>query len=202
MSDEGIKVGETYNVRVKVIGIAKNFVDVIYVDDEGISGLHIGKRRAGILRPISPEKNTDPSPKYAPCRLLRKGDKVQVKKRNGRCNGKDGEYLREAFCEVAEDEEPNELVRVYHNSSEYKLDPAYLELVTPVEELDPYYIYESKEEESFDIMKRVGKLNLTRNCIYYKSETNDHAELTREEAQAAAEAECKRLNAEYRKEQE
>ena len=58
-----------------------------------------------------------PAPKYDPCRLLRKGDRVQVKKRNGRCNGKNGEYLREAFCEVAEDEVPNELVRVYHNSS-------------------------------------------------------------------------------------
>lgn len=63
MNIEDIKVGETYNVRVKVIGIAKNGVDAIYVDDEGIAGLHIGKRRVGILSPISPinvTKNTEP----------------------------------------------------------------------------------------------------------------------------------------------
>lgn len=81
-----------------------------------------------------------------PCRLLRKGDKVQVKKRNGRCNGKDGEYLCEAFCKVAEDEVPNELVRVLHNATEYRLDPAYLELVDPVEKLESDEVQEDVEK--------------------------------------------------------
>ena len=74
-------------------------------------------------------------PKYDPCRLLKEGDKVQVVKRNGRCWGKTGEYLRGAYCFVLEDEERNAMVKVRHNSSEYTIDPAYLELVTPVEEL-------------------------------------------------------------------
>lgn len=121
------------------------------------------------------------APKYDPCRLLKKGDRVQVKSRNGRCNGKDGEYLREAFCEVAEDEEPNELVRVYHNSSEYRLDPAYLELVTPVEELEPY-----KCGEGIDAQ-----------LIFFQDER--FAEFENEED---AQRVCAWLNSEYRKEQE
>lgn len=94
---------------------------------------NIDKTRFDVLR-RSVHKMTDSTD---PCRLLRKGDKVQVKKRNGRCNGKDGEYLCEAFCKVAEDEMPNELVRVLHNATEYRLDPAYLELVDPVEDMEP-----------------------------------------------------------------
>lgn len=198
MNIEDIKVGETYNIHVKVIGIAKNFVDVIYVDDEGISGLHIGKRRAGILRPISPEKNTDPSPKYAPCRLLRKGDKVQVKKRDGRCNGKAGEYLREAFCTVAEDETQNELVRVLHNATEYRLDPAYLELVTPVEELEPYSVFDNMRLAAWTILKN----GLIFAYYPYRVNKSDNIVHGKAEAKAAAEAERDRLNAEWRKEME
>ena len=137
-----------------------------------------------------------PTPKYDPCRLLRKGDRVQVKKRNGRCNGKAGEYLREAFCEVAEDEVPNERVRVFHNSSEYRLDPAYLELVTPVEELEPYTVDECGFAPTLYVRKN-GKVCMT---IPYKEGSSLYQ--TREEALAAAETLRDRLNAEHRNEQQ
>lgn len=125
-------------------------------------------------------------PKYDPCRLLRKGDKVQVKKRDGRCNGKAGEYLREAFCTVAEDETQNELVRVLHNATEYRLDPAYLELVTPAEELEPYYLTESTDFWGVD----KDDLEVEAAVFWKKTHPN---------AKAAAEAERDRLNDDYRR---
>jgi hypothetical protein len=71
---------------------------------------------------------------------------------------------------------------------EYKLDvidPAYLELVTPVEELEPYSIGESTDY--FSVEKDDEELSL-----YWKDKHPN--------AKEAAEAECARLNAEYRKE--
>lgn len=127
------------------------------------------------------------TPKYSPFRLLKKGDRVQVKRRNGRCNGKDGEYLREAYCYVVEDEVPNELVRVYHNSSEYRLDPAYLDLVTPVEE-EPYKIAFDDVTQNWNVIKDGFVL-----CSY-RGTKHPHAE-------KSAEDERDRLNEEYRKEQ-
>ena len=139
--------------------------------------------------------------KYAPTRPFKKGDMVQPR------SGKTvlaSEYGVVTFHELAgqyevKEDEARGTVTLIVNGHACFVSAFALELISPIEEREPYSIYESKEEESFDIMKRVGKLYLTRNCIYYKSDNNDHAELTREEALAAAEAECKRLNEEYRK---
>jgi hypothetical protein len=124
--------------------------------------------------------NTEHDTKCAPCRLFRKGDKVQVIKRDGRCNGKAGEYLREAFCTVAEDEIQNELVRVFHHATEYRLDPAYLVLVTPHEEQEPYSV-----GVSIDV------------CILYKYGEYYGEFVNRIEAERVS----KLLNAEHKKEQ-
>lgn len=183
---------------------------ILYLYDKGLLNIDaIMKNKDSIMQEL--DNITEKLTKHDPCRLLRKGDRVQVKERNGRCNGKAGEYLREAFCEVAEDEVPNERVRVFHNSSEYRLDPAYLDLVTPVEELEPYYI----EEEDFDSL--IYNSNDDPDCktvtaIHIKYQDVDGGEIlsvksyyesyvySYEHAKAAAEAECARLNAEYRKE--
>lgn len=133
------------------------------------------------------------APKYDPCRLLKKGDRVQVKMRNGRCNGKDGEYLREAFCTVAEDETQNELVRVLHNATEYRLDPAYLELVTPVAEQGSYSVRHNDAHAAYSIY---GPYGLSAANYFY----GDRYPYSKHSAEAAAYAECDRLNAAYRKE--
>jgi hypothetical protein len=130
--------------------------------------------------------DAQPCPKHDPCRLLREGDKVQVIARNGRCWGKTGEYLRGAYCFVLEDEERNDMVKVRHNSSEYTIDPAYLELVTPAEEMEPY----SVETCQYGYTVNKGELILAT----YNDENHPHAK-------EAAEAERDRLNAEWRKEQ-
>lgn len=186
MNIEDIKVGETYNVRVTVedksdrgwieVRTSENAYPVVLADTEAEAFSSINHEN-GI-------KNNETAPKYDPCRLLREGDKVQVIARNGRCWGKTGEYLRGAYCFVLEDEERNAMVKVRHNSSEYVIDPAYLELVTPVEELEPYFIEESSN--GYRLMKHNGKLLAN----YW--ETHPYAKV-------AAEAECARLNEDWRK---
>lgn len=189
---EDIKVGETYNVRVKVIGIANNGVDVIYVDDEGIAGLHIGKRRVSILSPLSPEKgtkNTEPAPKYDPNREFREGDKVSVRKIHGKlpqCRYNGMVKVNEGdCCTINEKEHRNCYWVTIPSGGNWCFDAAYLELVTPIEELEPYTVEEGKA--SF-LLKKGDKLLAN----YWPSHPH---------AKAVAESERDRLNAEYRKEQ-
>lgn len=132
--------------------------------------------------------------RYDPCRLFRKGDKVRAVKCNGRFFHDAGKYLFGAYCEVADDEENGKLIRVFHNSSEYHWDPAYLELVTPVEELEPYKVWDTTF--SFNVGAEDSK------AVFYYGADMSTCPYTKEQAKAAAEAERDRLNAEHRKERE
>lgn len=163
MKYEDIKAGETYNVRVKVIGIAKDGVDAIYIDDDGIAGLHIGKRRVGILRPISPEnakKNTE-STKYDPCRRFRKGDKVRLVPYRGRAPIMFGFNI----FSIGE--------------------------IFTVEELEPYFVMELKG--AYGVYNT--RFQPETEACHFFTDMHPHAK-------EAAEAECDRLNAAYRKEME
>ncbi len=136
-------------------------------------------------------KNTETAPKYDPCRLFRKGDKVRVVERNGR-------HYDTMFDEktwiVAKDERNHSTlprdVQVNDgnpNSHCYSVPFFYLELVTPVEELEPYKVTESSDYYGVD----KDDLEVEAAIFWKKSHP---------QAKAAAEAECKRLNEEYRKE--
>ena len=135
---------------------------------------------------LSPEK-----PKYDPCRLFKKGDKVRVVEWNGRKNIRDGmigEVVSDEFnckVELAIDGWPND---VYYQA-------CFLELVTPVEEREPY---SAKPGYKSWHVERDGK-------IYSQYPYNETVSFSvwrnEEEAKAAAEAERDRLNAEWRKEQ-
>lgn len=202
-----LKPGDTVLVEAEVSSPLKDGAIVTH-------GCITHARHASRLYPLPSEivnRQSSIVNKYDPTRLLKKGDKVRVVKRNGRCNGKDGEYLREAFCEVAEDEVPNELVRVFHNSSEYRLDPAYLELVTSVEDLEPYYI--ATETFDYEIRDANDDPDIgTSLAFHIKFKDPDEGQImsvksyyesyvySYEHAKAAAEAERDRLNAEWRKE--
>ena len=109
-----------------------------------------------------------PTPKYDPCRFFRKGDRVRIKREiNGR-------KLNHVFVNFSYDQT--------YTGSFYEL-----ELVTPVEELEPYSVGESSH-------------------TWYVYKDNDVVVAFNKEnypnAKAAAEAECARLNAEWRKERE
>lgn len=72
--------------------------------------------------------------------------------------------------------------RIEHNSMFF-----WLKLITPVEEQDMYFVEHRKHSNAYKIRKRGQEF-----AIFWDSHPN---------AQAAAEAECDRLNAEWRKEQ-
>ncbi len=134
-------------------------------------------------------------PKHDPCRLFRKGDIVQYVERDGRsygdappagatccvCVGEDGVGLVSVEFKFSENEEP-----AMHDVPFY-----HLKLITPVEELEPYQVLHDITN-SYVIYKDKPK---TDNIVVNFTSTHPHAK-------EAAEAECARLNAEYRKERE
>lgn len=131
--------------------------------------------------------------KYDPNRKFRKGDRVRVVENKGRClkpyELKIGDALTVSGDES--DDDTRVIACKLHNRVFY-LDPAYLELDAPVEEIEPYYIEESTGE--------ITLLN-KHNPIFHKS-WRYSAVSAGIIALAEAEAERDRLNAECRKEQE
>lgn len=130
--------------------------------------------------------------KHDPCRKFKKGDEVRVVAWNGRDIARIGQIGR-----VVSDEHNSRVELAIDGWTSSVYYPAcHLELVTPVEELEPYTVDECGFAPTFYVSKN-GKVYMT---IPYKDGSSLFQ--TREEALAAAEAERDRLNAEYRKEQD
>lgn len=129
-------------------------------------------------------------PKHDPCRLFKKGDRVRLVERYGR-KPDDGAPIN-VICDVEEDEYEDGTVTITycydHKAELFRVTALYLELVTPVEELEPYYVREFRE--TVQILRRDCGIEVAS----YDKEEHPHAK-------EAAEAERDRLNAEYRKEQ-
>lgn len=157
-----------------------------------------------------------PAPKYDPCRKFRKGDKVRVVERYGR---KFWNAAPETIYTVVEDEYLHDDQNVLHRGcvgindgkpetlSSWNIPFFHVELVTPVEELYPYSVCQDAEMECFEVYKceytegeegdeKVWKI--VRTTYFYGDKQGLR---TLAEAKEAAEAECARLNAEYRKKQ-
>lgn len=133
-------------------------------------------------------------PKYDPCRLFKKGDKVMLRKwcgRNPVIYGMNLFQLGEVL-NVDEAENPKEegLILVSNAECKQSIHACYLELVTPVEERSPYYVKENASV--YEVFNR--NENNSSVAIFFKSQYSI------EKAKERAEAECKRLNAEYGKE--
>ena len=79
-------------------------------------------------------------PKHDPCRMFRKGDVVEPKQVKGRVYSKDSKHLIGKKCIVFRDEEEPGYVVISYAGKNYSINAAYLELITPVEELEPYTI--------------------------------------------------------------
>lgn len=132
---------------------------------------------------LPPEK-----PKYDPCRLFRKGDIVRLKEWNGRCPALPEDWKCDnGLFKVHEDEKFNSSVEIIRENSEavYIAPICFVELVTPVEELEPYELVETTDYWSVE--KENDEL-----CLFWKKH-HPHAK-------EAAKAERDRLNAEYKKE--
>ena len=134
-------------------------------------------------------KNTETAPKYDPNRIFRKGDKVKAVPRHGRIPN--DSVPKDVILEVIADERDG-IVKVLHKMGVvleiFNVYALYLELVTPVEELEPYYV----EDGALSVMVNSRSNERVVCCSFHK---NVHPN-----PKAAAEAERDRLNAEHRKE--
>ena len=212
MKPEEIKIGGVYDVRVKVMkkipAPARGDFEIgAYTVDrttqlpmEYEMSWFLTEEAAAFVE-ITTEngiKNSEPATKYDPCRLYRKGDKVRIKTANGRDFNSFAEEHKGKILTVLKDEEKYCNIFVETPiSDDCFINPAYLELVTPVEELEPYYVEQQGEKTGgfcFAVIKRKGYAETT----FYFGPCRSRNE---QQANQAAEAECARLNAEHRKEQ-
>lgn len=181
MKLKDIKTGETYNVRVKVLEVINGNRIITTTSDSACATIFF-KEELPAFSPVTP------APKYDPCRKFRKGDKVRVVEWNGReiaRIGMIGEVVANEYNSKVELSIDGWTKDVYYPS-------CHLELVTPVEELEPYYV---EEEGHSWCVRKPEPSDLYSTLAWFSKKRHP-------QAKQAAEAECKRLNAEYRKEKE
>ena len=185
MNVEEIEVGGTYFIRVKVASKDSDSVYCQLVDAAG-NDRHTLSFYDWMLYSFLP---VPPAPKYEPCRRFREGDIVTPIERYGR-EVPDGAPVGEKCTVVASEENGVVCIRYDAGSEHYIHEiPFYnLELVTPVEESEPYFV--AYDDKFYHVHKKGEDAALA----VYNEARHPHAK-------AAAEAECARLNAEHRKEQ-
>lgn len=187
-----------------------DLIDVLFDDDGQKYAEDLSKAMRNHIKSITPDnenvtKNTETAPKYDPNRKFRKGDKVKLVARDGRSyiDYDPTTKLREgAFYTVLEDESDVieggcPAIRIADEHAEYEVLFYFLELVTPVEELEISRVFNDKKMGAWIVTKD----NFTHAYFPYRCEVSDNIANSKEEAKACAEAERDRLNAEYRKEQ-
>ena len=127
--------------------------------------------------------------KYDPYRKFKKGDIVKCRTVFGRtCNVLESLGV---YTVIEDEKEISGNVSIVDSTNiTYDVKAVFLELITPVEELGPYYIEETEYEYCVTIM--IGERKDSP-AVYHKR--------MHPYAKKAAEAECERLNAEWRKEQ-
>lgn len=204
-----LKEGQTVYVAVKYLGNATDgesahvkipTTDWMDMGHHNVVSIGVNVSFEHIVIPAPVKEN---KPKYDPCRLFKKGDEVEYHPKDGRANPN---LLVGRRYKVAVDEPCDSgIVQVEFDGLRH-IDTfvAYnnLELVAPVEELEPYRILENLD--CFEVRRK--KPDDDRGTGYERDVSMfffSHPPYTRtkEAARAAAEAECKRLNAKYRKEQ-
>lgn len=138
-----------------------------------------------------------PEQKLDTCRLFKRGDIVRYVERDGRS------YVDAPpvgmTCRVIVGEDSAGIVTVEFKFSENE-EPAvhdvpfyHLELITPAGEMGPYKVWDTTF--SFNVGVKDTK------AVFYYGADMSTCPYNKEQAKAAAEAECKRLNEEYRKDQ-
>lgn len=128
-------------------------------------------------------------------RPFKKGDKVRVVERDGRSPILCGAVVLGGTYTVHEDEDNGDVILDigYGALGGEPIAWSFLELVTPVEELESFGVRYSTDRDCAEVYHRRYKNTVA--AFYCK------CGITREQAEEHAEAECKRLNEEYRKEQ-
>lgn len=205
MDIEDIKIGETYNVRMKFADIDADGNYCFNMETKKHIYRLFNKADVEICvfpmpDPANGTKNTAPAPKYDPCRLFKKGDKVRLQKWQHRdcafaCKDLMEAYAEGRIFEVQFDEREHCMVALRDPENPehpWHIPAPYLELVTPVEELEPYYLQEGERSTGWGVWKRNKEGNAFSLMASFSS--------AHPYSKQAAKAECDRLNAEYRKE--
>ena len=141
-----------------------------------------------VFLPSEPPTSVGSTPKYDPCRPFKKGDKVELKEEiNGRrlSDFVTGLSLGKTYTVKANEDNCTVLIDSDNGLCRYSF--IHLQLVTPVEELEPYLIADH-------IHGWIVYKDTPGNVVANFNKNHPHAK-------EAAEAERDRLNAEYRKEQ-
>ena len=206
MDKKDIKVGETYLFPVIVAYIDNT--GWMYVKDSSKQyEYRLAPSEVKTFCPLPPEngiKNTEAAPKYDPCRKFKAGDRVSpcfwynrpptayyIDNISGHITPEDGLY------EVYKDEMPDSTVLVRYKGKVISMQACHLELMTPIEERDPYSVGKSElktddcECDTWAVFDMAG---------YTVAQFVEEA-YNPGEAKARAEQERDRRNAEYRKEQ-
>jgi hypothetical protein len=192
MTPKEIKIGDKVLVEAEV----NNFYNdgdigcfTQYTAHDG--GIY--EARFDVLCSLVHKMTDSTAPKYYPCRLFRKGDKVRLVEYKGRHFNADAKRMY--FCTgiVTFSECEHEYIDVcvsFGNSEEnIEIDPAYLELIDPVEELEPYFV--AYDDKFYHVHKKGEDAAL---AVYYETK-HPHAK-------EAAQAECDRLNAAWKEQYE
>ena len=133
--------------------------------------------------------------KYAPCRFFRKGDEVRVvEERAGRIPPVCGDIEPGGVYIVADDEAGGD-VMLDVNGSFHCIEWIWLELVTPVEAVEPYVTLENILMSCIEV--RNCRTNKVEAAFYYGE---GHAYTFKSAADASC-TERDRLNEEWRKDQ-
>lgn len=188
MNPQDLKQGQSYLILAKFD--EKDFYneyDFVAAPSDYRLVLDEASVRQCVFLPSEPPTLVGSPSKYSPIRRFRKGDRVRVVAWQGRvpsCPALLGKIANAVSDEHYAD------VRIQIDSGEgfCTIYSCFLELITPIEELEPYEVTESTDYFAVENRSKGDEV-----ATFWKEGHPNPKE--------AAEAECARLNAEFRKEQ-
>lgn len=195
---EDIKENDEFWVRVRIDRIDDIGIWFRFVFPNGQADIahdYVTSRRH-----VFTEKIT----RFSQCagRKFKKGDKVRIVVWNGRTCARDGQV---GF--VVRDEDNSGMVELSIDGwkNGVFVHACKLELISTLEEREPYYVVRNTSENSFDICRMYGDRPVVRQSFFYAvgahegKESVCNVELTEIEAKKEATEACESLNAEYSK---
>lgn len=192
---ERLQAGDT--ITYQFTGTIRDFgadFDLYLKDADGHETYHTSNE----LRHMTVGEVSAEQPKHDPTRLFKKGDVVEYRPKDGRANPN---LLVGRRYKVSVDEPCDSGIVQVECDGLRHIDTfvAYnnIELVTPVEELEPYSVHAIVGDNGKTAFFAVRKGDVSVAAFF----CDTSRAFTEEQARAAAEAERDRLNAEHRKEQ-
>ena len=142
------------------------------------------------------------TPDYNPCRKFRKGDIVTPCQVNGRWWSPVWEDRSGIMYEVTEDECPDSAelqIKDMLIDTPFEVHAAFFELVTPIEERNPYCVSEHKKHVSVNVNIFDFGVVVPFATFNFAHADTPKFPVSKEQALKLAKVLCNRLNAEYRK---